>query len=248
MIGCPHQAKACSGAVCDTQRVEMEANFRVIIKLGRTGLHGAKVEITALPTGRLIVTELTESSGRAAIKKLPRGDYHIRVSYLGVTAGDECFHVQAQSSASARSTLRYRWGGYGVAMRAVAGSVEEWQPGKGVTLLEGKGGTLLAGKDGHPILRLDLGRTVPIEGVTTYLENALTREVLRSQSDDNGMFQFAAVPDGIYVLHIEGGKTTRAYTPTDMIVPVSHTATRGSVVLTLNEDGCGFIRFSPRWP
>jgi len=226
----------------------MEANFRVIIKLGRTGLHGAKVEITALPTGRLIVTELTESSGRAVIKKLPRGDYHISVSYLGVTAGDLCFHVQAQSSVSARSTLRYRWGGYGVAMRAVAGSLEEVQPGKGVTLLKAKDGTLLAGEDGHPILKFDSGRTVPIEGAATYLENALTREVLRSQSNDKGMFQFAAVPDGTYVLHIEGGKTARTYAPTDMIVPVSHTATRDSVVLTLNEDGCGFIRFAPRWP
>jgi hypothetical protein len=225
----------------------MEANFRIMIKLGRTGLHGAKVEITALPPGRLIVTELTDSSGRATIKKLPWGEYHIRVSYLGVTAGDECFHVRAQSSASARSTLRHGWGGYGVSMRAVAGSLEESQPGKGVTLMRGNGGALLVGEGGHPILNFDHGVTVPIEGATTSLENALTREVLRSQSDDKGLFRFPAVPDGIYVLHIEGGKTARAYAPTDMIVPVSHTATRDSVVLTLSEDSCGFIRFSPQW-
>ena len=79
------------------------------------------------------------------------------------------------------------------------------------------------------------------------LENALTREALRSQSDGKGLFRFPAVPDGVYVLHIEGGKTARAYAPTDMIVTVSHTATRDSVVLTLSEDGCGFIRFSPQW-
>jgi hypothetical protein len=226
----------------------MEATFRIMIKLGRTGLHGAKVEITALPAGRPIVTELTDSSGRATIKKLPRGgEYHIRVSYLGVTAGEDCFHVRAQSSASARSTLRYGWGGYGVSMRAVAGRLEESQPGKGVTLMTGKGGALLVGEGGHPILNFDPGVTVPIEGVTTSLENALTREVLRSQSDDKGLFRFPDVPDGIYVLHIEGGKTARAYAPTDMVVPVSHTATRDSVVLTLSEDSCGFIRFSPQW-
>jgi len=225
----------------------MEATFRIIIKLGRTGLNGAKVEITALPADRLIVTERTDSSGRATIKKLPRGEYHIRVSYLGVTAGADCFHVRAQSSALARSTLRYGWGGYGVSTRAVAGRLEESQPGKGVTFMRGKGGALLVGEGGHPILNFDHGVTGPIEGATMSLENALTREVLRSHSDEKGLFRFPAVPDGSYVLHIEGGKTARAYAPTDMIVPVSHTATRDSVVLTLSEDGCGSITFSPQW-
>jgi len=247
VICCPPRSKACSVAMCDSQRVEMEANFRVVMKLGRTALHGARVEITPLSAGRLSVTELTDRSGRATIKELARGAYHIRVSYLGVTAGDECFHVRAQSSASARSTLRYRWGGYGVPMRAIAGSLEESQPGKGVTLMAGKGGALLVGEGGHPILNFDHGATVPVEAATISLENALTREVLRSQSDGKGLFRFPAVQDGIYVLHIEGGKTARPYRPTDIIVPVSHAGTRDSVVFTLSEDSCGVVGLSPRW-
>lgn len=89
--------------------------------------------------------------------------------------------------------------------------------------------------------------TAPIGGATTLLEDALTREAMPSKSDEKGLFRFAAVPDGVYVLHIEGGATTRAYTPTDMIVPVSRTATRDSLVLTLKENGCGVFTFEPQW-
>jgi hypothetical protein len=105
----------------------------------------------------------------------------------------------------AKSSLRYRWADYGVPMRYVSGTLQEWQPGNG----------------GTPIWNLAHGITAPVAGATALLENAKTREVFRSEADIEGMFGFPRVPDGIYVLHIEGGATARAYEPTDMIVPVS---------------------------
>jgi hypothetical protein len=209
----------------------MEANFSVVVRLVRTNLEGAKVEITSSNADRPTITELTDRSGRARIRKLSPGDYWINVSYLGVSAGGQCFHVRAESSSAARSALRYRWGDYAMPMRSIGGSLQEWQPGTG----------------GTPIWNLAHGQTAQIAGATVVLENALTREVLRSESDLMGLFRFDLVPDGTYVLHIEGGKTARAYAATDMIVPVSHTASRESVVLTLREDGCGIFTFAPQW-
>jgi hypothetical protein len=227
----PRELDGCSVAMCAGRGVEMEANVGVVVKLGRNGVQGATIEIKASTTDRLFATERTDKSGRVTIKKLPPGDYWISVTYLGVSAGDDCFHVRPRSSNGAKATLRYRWGDYGVPMRSVSGSLEEWQAGQG----------------GTPIWNLAHGESVPIEGATTLLENALTREMLRSQSDAKGFFRFDTVQDGTYVLHIKGGKTARAYAAADMIVPVSHTATRDSVALTLREDGCGFLTFNPKW-
>jgi hypothetical protein len=106
----PRQLDAFSVAMCAGRGVEMEATFGVVVKLGRSGLQGAKVEIKASTTDGLFVTELTDKAGRALIRTLPPGDYWISVTYLGVSAGDHCFHVRARSSSAAKSTLRYRWG------------------------------------------------------------------------------------------------------------------------------------------
>lgn len=222
--------QACSVAMCAGRGVEIEPNFAVVVKLQRAGLTGAKVEIKDSGAGSIVRTELTDRSGRATIKKLPPGDYWITVSYVGIIAADHCFHVGTQSSTAAKATLRYRWGDYGVPIRSVSGSLQEWQPGKG----------------GTPIWNLAHGMTAPVPGATALLEDALTRNVIRSESDEEGLFRFAGVSDGVYVLHIEGGATTRAYTPTDMIVFVSHTATRDSLVLALKETGCGVFTFAPR--
>ena len=132
---------------------------------------------------------------------------------------------------TAKSSLRYRWGDYGAPMRSVAGTLQEWQPGTG----------------GTPIWNIAHGSTVAVVGATALLQNAKSRENLRAVSDTKGAFAFPAVPDGIYVLHIEGGVTARAYSFADMIMTVSPTATRDTVLLTLQENGCGTVTFHPEW-
>ena len=165
----------------------------------------------------MISAQLTDRSGRVSIRKLAPGDYWITVSYLGVIAGEHCFHVLSRPSMAAKATLRYRWGDSGVSMRSVGGTLQEWQPGKG----------------GLPIWNLAHGVNAPIRGATAVLQNAVTREVRRSESDAKGVFGFGPLPDGIHVLHVEGGATARSYEPADIIIPVSNTTGREALVLTL---------------
>ena len=160
------------------------------------------------------------------MRRLAPGDYWITVSYLGVIAGEQCFHVLSRPSMAAKATLRYRWGDFGMSMRSVGGTLQDWQPGEG----------------GLPIWNLAHGVNAPIRGATALLQNAVTREVRRSESDVKGEFGFGPLPDGIYVLHVEGGATARSYEPTDIIIPVSRTTGREA-----REDGCAAYTFSPRW-
>ena len=98
----PSRASMCAGRT-----------LQVVVKLGRVGLTGARIEIKAVATGVVISAQLTVRSGRVSMRRLAPGDYWITVSYLGVIAGEQCFHVLSRPSVAAKTTLRYRWGDSG---------------------------------------------------------------------------------------------------------------------------------------
>jgi hypothetical protein len=224
----PSSLLSCSVAMCAGRGVEMAPDFVVVVKLERNGLPGAKVEVEASNTHQVSIAKLTDSSGKAKFRELPSGDYWISVTYLGISAGGQCFHVRPRPSMAARSSLHYRWGDYGVPTRSVTGRLQEWQPGTG----------------GTPIWNITHGGGA---GATCLLQDAQSGETFRVVSDPKGAFTFPAVRDGIYVLHIEGGVTAQAYSSADMIVTVSKTATRDALLLTLQENGCGTVTFHPEW-
>jgi hypothetical protein len=83
---------------------------------------------------------------------------------------------------------------------------------------------------------------VPIAGARLRLQNAITAVVFDTSSDEHGRFEFGPIPDGTYVLHIEGGATGRAYDPTDMLMKISARGRWTEVVLQRQEPGatnCG---------
>jgi hypothetical protein len=128
----PPSLLSCSVAMCAGRGVEMTPDFVVVVKLERNGLPEAKVEVESYSSHQVSFAELTDPSGKAKFRKLPSGDYWISVTYLGISADGQCFHVRARSSMSARTSLHYRWGGYEVPTRSVTGTLQECSPVRAV--------------------------------------------------------------------------------------------------------------------
>jgi hypothetical protein len=82
---------------------------------------------------------------------------------------------------------------------------------------------------GTPLWNIVHGDTVPIRGST----------LKHTQPGADGAFAFGHVPDGIYVLHVEGGRSSRSFDGTDKLVRVIATASRDTLVLTNEDPGGG---------
>lgn len=130
------------------------------------------------------------------------GDYWLNVELLGINAAYHCFHVARRSSRKAKGLLTYEWGDLAPAMRRVSGTLVDAQPGTGST----------------PLWNIIHRVSVPISSATLRLQNAITPEAFSTKSDDRGEFAFNLIPNGTYVLHIEGGTTGRSYDSTDLLI------------------------------
>ena len=82
---------------------------------------------------------------------------------------------------------------------------------------------------------------VPISGARMKLQDPLTGKFFNAVSDHNGDFAFDSAPQGIYVLHIDGGTVSedREYDSTDLLIQLSGTAMPNSLLLMRREVGGG---------
>jgi hypothetical protein len=168
------------------------------------------------------------------VTNMSPGEYWLSADLLGIGAAYHCFHVAQHPTAKAKRVMKYDWGDLAPAMRRVAGSITDTQPGTG----------------GTPLWNLTHPVTVPIASAALRLQNAITGEVFAGTSDEHGGFEFDSIPNGTYVLHIEGGTTGRAYDPTDLLMKVRADGTRTAVVLSRQEPGatnCGDASLTPSW-
>jgi len=219
-------ARACSLVSCIDRGIEVQRNFTVAVKHEGKPLAGVRFEIRAFSGERVIASAETGSDGKATIANLPPGDYWLRADLLGIGAAYHCFHVAHHSSSAAKRRLKYAWGESALSM----GRVE----GKLVDVERGSGGTSLWNLV-HPV-------KLPIIGATLRLQNAITNEIFGTKSDEHGEFAFGVIPDGTYVLHIEGATTDLRYDATDLLISTSGRSTRHLVVFTRQAPGatsCG---------
>jgi hypothetical protein len=214
-------AQACSLVSCIDRGIEVRRDFSVLVKHDGKPLKGVKVEIKT-NLGSIISTGTTDSAGRATVTTLSPGEYWLSADLLGIGAAYHCFHVAQQPTAKAKRVMKYDWGDLAPAIRRVAGSVIDSQPGTGGTLLWNLS---------HPV-------KVPVARAALRLQNGITGEVFTATSGESGDFEFASIPNGTYVLHVEGG-TGRAYDPTDVLVKVRADVARAAVVLSRQKTGCG---------
>jgi len=171
-----------------------------------------------------VLSALTASDGTVHVSQLPPGEYWLNTDLLGISAGTQCFHIRAQPSRRAKKLVKYSWGDFAPSTRQLAGKLIDSQPHEGGTALE----RLL-----HPI-------DIPVGGAMFKLHNALTGTVFNTLSDAGGVFSFESIPDGIYVLHVQGGRAgAREYDSADILIRRSDRAAFNSVVLTRRDAGGG---------
>jgi hypothetical protein len=228
-------AVACSVMSCPVNGgIEVRREFVVMVTHYGRPMPGAKVEVTTASERSLTFSGVTGSDGGLRVVGVPAGDYWLNIELLGINAAYQCFHIaQSKPSRNAKAELKYEWGDNPApAMRRVSGRMEDSQPATG----------------GTPLWNISHYVTMPIIGASLQLQNAITREVFTAVSDDEGAFMFDPVPNGTYVLHIDGRTTGRTYDPTDLLVKISRDATTTAVVFKrVGPSNCGDISLMPSW-
>lgn len=229
-------ATACSLVACIDNGPEFASRFDVRVKHDGRPLAGVKVQV--LPTSGSFETPLiqvmTSGDGSVMVDGLAPGNYWLSVEFLGISAAYHCFHVAERRSRKAEKALAYEWGDYAADARHLAGRIKDSQPGQG----------------GSPLWNIVHRTQVVISGAQLTLLNLRGESSYSTVSDRNGEFDFGKVTPGTYALHIEGGATGRAYTPTDAVIRVSEKGRWGYVSFERQEaaaGNCGFETLTPQW-
>lgn len=186
-------------------------------------LSGASVTVSRSgPDDRPVLTGRTGAKGKLDLSGLTPGEYWLSVDFLGISAALHCFHIDTRPSWRAKRRLKYEWGDWPATTLRLAGELIDSQPGTGGNALQNQ-----------------MNRNaVPISGAEITLQNPRTGELMRTSSAEDGSFAFGDARDGIYVLRIAGGKTGRAYQPTNLVVELAARARLGRLRLERVDD-CG---------
>lgn len=199
---------ACSVQGCLGHGVELRATFAVKVTHDDKPLAEVAVQITRSVDGRVdqVFSGLTSANGKVHIPQLPSGNYWVTAELLGVVAGSECFHVNQATSRKARKEIGFEWGDSPATAHEAAGRLVYTQAGKG----------------GDPLWNRLHPTQTPIRNARLSLRGPQSREVRTTISDDDGQFTFGEIPEGIYVLGVEGASAEAA----SLLFRVSHSASR----------------------
>lgn len=208
---------------CAGRGREMPSHFTVKVSHNDKPLAGVSVDVLSGDQKRF--SGISSQPGTVRVTNLDPGDYWLIVQYLDISATYQCFHVEAHPSRAATKHLSFDWGDLAPSVREVAGSLIDSQPGKG----------------GTPIWNMTHRVPVPIPGAVLKVINALTGTTFDSVSGNSGQFHFPSIPDGTYVLHVEGGTYPggRTYNSGDFVIKVNATASPDVFSITNREAGGG---------
>jgi hypothetical protein len=217
----------CSIASCNNDGIETRRGFIVRVLHDGRPLAGVSVHVATYTQDQPIdrFSGKTDTDGIVRVMGLIPGNYWLSTDLLGISAGGGCFHVGVHSSWKAKRKVSYEWGELATATRRIAGKLIDSQPGYGES----------------PIMNLIHRIDVPIVGAKMRLQDPLTGKTYGAVSDDSGDFSFDSAPQGIYVLHIDGGFVSkdRDYDSTDLLIRRSDTANPNSILLKRREAGGG---------
>jgi len=212
-------------AGCLGKGIEMRGNFVVRVKHDGKPLPGVAVWITSNAESNRMFSGTTARDGTVNVANLSPGEYWLNAELLGILAGSECFHIESRSSRKAKKSVTYDWGNLAPTTRQVVGKLIDSQPGQG----------------GTPLWNLLHRVEVPIAQARLRLQNPLTGAISKTLSDDEGHFSFDGIPNGTYVLHIDGGTASGGseYAASDHVIKVSDTAKQGTLLLEHRDAGGG---------
>jgi prealbumin domain-containing protein len=223
----PGTLAACSMSACLGNGIELRQDFAVKVTHDDKPLSGAAVQITRNDGNSIVelFSRQTDVAGKVHISKLPPGNYWLSVDLLGIPAGGECFHVSPVSSRKAKKEISFEWGDEAPATRRAAGKLIDSQPGK----------------SGEPLWNLTHRSEVPVGVAKLTLRSPFSEAVYTTVSDDEGHFEFGEIPDGLYVLHLEGGTSTAGPTSysADLLFRLSGSAKQKALLLTERDAGGG---------
>lgn len=184
------------------------------VAVGITG-NGTKNELRTGPDGKVYISNLSS------------GDYWLSAELLGISAAYTCFHVNQHASRKARKALKFEWGDSPIGTRQVSGRLQVSQLGKGGTLIWNVR---------HKV-------DAPISNAKLTLKSPRNDVEYSTVSDSDGRFAFHEIPNGVYVLQIQGGATQEGDTfgPDSLLLELSPSAKLDALVMTPNVGGgsCG---------
>jgi hypothetical protein len=206
----PTSSAACSMYGCSPSETELRSNFAVRISHDDRPLAGVTVKLTRSDGMRVVelLSQETDTSGTVHISKLPPGDYWLHAELLGISAGTRCFHVAATRSRKATKQISFEWGDEAPAAREAAGNLIHTQAGHGDS----------------PIWNITHPIHVPISKARLSLRAPQSDALYSTTSDNDGHFTFGEIPDGLYVLRVEGGAAAggRGIEPVNLLFRLSH--------------------------
>jgi hypothetical protein len=222
-LGLPQPGSACSLYACVNDGIELAKDFDLVITHEGKPLPGVTVRIKRnVPGLPAVLTVVTDLKGVARVNLTP-GSYYLDAEFLGFSAAYYCFHVNQQKSGKAKRSVEYRWSEFARVTRNIVGSLIDSPPETG----------------GSPLWNAIHSVKVPIAGAQLRLLNAITQETFNTTSDALGLFDFGSVPDGTYVLRIEGGTTGRGYSPTELLLKVRRKGPADALYFSRIEPMCG---------
>jgi hypothetical protein len=223
----PISSYACSYVGCINKGVELRPDFVVRVTHGDKPLQGVSVLVSSAAEGNVnkLFSGVTAADGSVRVVDLPPGEYWLNAELLGIVAGTECFHVGPRPSRRAKRKVNYEWGDLAPATRQIAGRLIDSQPGQG----------------GAPLWNLLHRVEAPIGEARLKLQDPLSGAVYSTISDSDGHFSFSSIPNGIYVLHVEGGTAPggRAFESSDHLIWLSDTAKGDMLLLSHRDAGAG---------
>src|SRR5579863_209410 len=213
---------ACSMSGCPNNGDEMRPTFTIMVTHDEKPLAGVNFHVMAKGAERF--SGITDDRGIIHVRKLAPGLYWLYGDLLGTGVVYTCFHVSERPSRNAKIKLTYTWGDEAWATSKVAGKLVASEPAKG----------------GTPIWNLTHKVDVPISGASLTLRDPVSHAVYVTTSDQDGCFSFEGLPNGTYVLHIEGGNAGEfTYDPADSVVELTNLAKRGGLLFKGGPSGCG---------
>lgn len=214
------------------QLVQVSSQLRITITHRGAAIAGIPVRVTREGEAAAeVFSASTDEHGAVVTGILPVGRYYLVATYLGFEAGEEWIEVVAGRSETAKSEFAFRWADDTYVVHRVDGSLSGLVPGNSGNALQ----NLL-----HPV------ETV-YSGVRVTLKSAFSDPTYSTISDSTGRFIIDPVPDGIYLLTIEGGMMSvsgRGADETTAIVDVSHSAASGFLPMRLKDTGCYQVEFT----
>jgi hypothetical protein len=227
---------ACTMVTCLNRGRELRSDFLVSVTHDDKPLAGVTVQILrdVEDNHSEFFSGKTDTDGAIRIRKLGPGDYLLNVELLGIFAEGACFHVSRHASTKAEKKVSVVWGEFPHATRQIAGSLVNSQLGRG----------------GSPPGNLTHRVDVVISNAKLTLRGPFTDAVYEAVSDAYGHFAFRGIPDGLYVLHLEGGATPdgRTFEQANLLFRLSDSAKQKIVVVKLYDPAggsCGGWQLDP---